>query len=54
MEKRTHQHGYHYEENGETYMVDHINGVDWHVPKERDPEDEYTEEDREFDEWLNG
>jgi len=47
------QHGDRYQEGGEEYMVDHLNGVDWHVPRERDPEDEYTAEDKEMDDWLN-
>ena len=29
-------HGSHYEENGEEYMDDHINGVDWHTPSDED------------------
>jgi uncharacterized protein (UPF0128 family) len=31
------KHGEHYEENGQEYMDDHINGVDWHIPDNSEP-----------------
>ncbi len=46
-------HGSRFEKDGEEYIDDHINGVNWHRPPRRNEDDEYTEEDREFDDWIN-
>ncbi len=45
QDPKKNKHGDRYEEDGETYMNDHINGADYHVPDRRRgyDEDEYPE-----------
>ncbi len=34
-------------EEGESYLYDHVNGVDWHIPSDE------PSQDNEIEDWMN-